>query len=160
MWSPDDPSNRMPMVWKDLEPYDDPAVRFNEDVFGHYRRLIALRKTLPELRLGLYRTILAEDDTGVLAFARDFNGRQAYVVINRGEKPRLAKLPVGPSANGTKLVSWLDPAETELVEPSADKADGRPALRPREGSRRWTAHDGTVELRLPPYGSAVLAAEN
>jgi glycosidase len=160
MWSPDDPSNRMPMVWKDLEPYDDPAVKFNEDVFGHYRRLIALRNTLSALRLGLYRTLIADDEAGTLAFARDFNGRSAYVVMNRSDKARTAKVPLGASANGTKLANWLDPAETDLVEPPAEKVDGRPMLKRRDGSKRWTPHEGAIELRLPPYGSAVLAAQD
>ena len=38
MWSPDDPSNRQPMVWKDLEPYDDPEVKFDDDLFAFYQR--------------------------------------------------------------------------------------------------------------------------
>jgi glycosidase len=155
MWSPDDPSNRMPMVWQDLEPYDDPTVKFNADVCSHYRHLIALRNTMRPLRLGLYRTLLADDAAGVLAFARDLAGPHAYVVINRSDRERDVKVPLGPGANGTALINWMDDAE--IAQPAPDAPEGRATLKPREGARRWTPNTGVVELRLPAYGSAVLA---
>jgi cyclomaltodextrinase len=155
MWSPDDPSNRMPMVWQDLEPYDDPAVKFNPDIFSHYQRLIALRNTMRPLRLGLYRTLLADDAAGVLAFARDLAGAHAYVVINRSDRERDVKVPLGPGANGTALINWLDDAQ--IAQPAPDAPEGRATLKPREGARRWTPNAEVIELRLPAYGSAVLA---
>lgn len=157
MWSPDDPSNRMPMVWKDLEPYDDPAIKFNADVFAHYRRLIALRNKLPALQTGLYRTLVADDATGVIAFARDVGDAHAFVVINRSDRERTTKVPVGPIEPGAKLVNWLDETQAEVIEPPADSADGRPTLKPKEGARRWTPNEGSIELKLAPYGSAVLS---
>ena len=30
------------MVWKDLEPYDNPQVKFDDDLFAWYQRLIAI----------------------------------------------------------------------------------------------------------------------
>ncbi len=46
MWGPDDPSNRQPMVWRDLEPYDNPQVKFDPQIFATYRRAIAARRSV------------------------------------------------------------------------------------------------------------------
>ena len=41
MWGPSDPSDRMPMWWKDLEPFDDPQCKFDQGQFDCYQRTIA-----------------------------------------------------------------------------------------------------------------------
>ena len=51
MWGPDDPSNRKPMLWKDLQPYAKSREnRVDEEHLDHYRRLGALRRENPALR--------------------------------------------------------------------------------------------------------------
>ncbi|MEA2735225.1 MAG: cyclomaltodextrinase / maltogenic alpha-amylase / neopullulanase, partial [Humisphaera sp.] len=82
MWSPDDPSNRMPMVWPEMK-FEDPQVKFDPDVFAFYQRAIAMRKQLPSLRLGFFRGVLSQDDRGVYVFARELGDEVAYVVVNR-----------------------------------------------------------------------------
>src|SRR5207253_7061312 len=82
MWSPDDPSNRQPMVWKDLEPYENPEVKFDQDIFDFYRRVIAIRERFPQLQSGMFRSILTDDEHGVFGFARELNGRAIYVLLN------------------------------------------------------------------------------
>jgi glycosidase len=159
MWSPDDPSNRMPMVWKELEPYDDAAVRFDPELFAHYQRLAAIRHKLPALRLGMYRTVLADDRTGVLAFARELGDQHVYVVINRSGAERTVKVPVGGTKNGANWVDWLNTSHMALTDPPTSADDGRPTLKPRPGTRRLTPKDGAIELRLPAYGSAIFGAE-
>src|SRR2546430_4360427 len=69
MWGPDDPSNRQPMVWKDLEPYEDPEVKFDPEVFGAYQRAIAVREKLEALQTGFFRPLVADDGAGVYGFA-------------------------------------------------------------------------------------------
>jgi cyclomaltodextrinase len=157
MWSPNDPSNRMPTVWQDLEPYDDPQVKFDAGLFAHYQRLIALRNQLPALQLGLYRPLVADDATGVFAFARDLGDARAYVVINRSDREQTVKVPLGAGASETALLNWLDPADADLVAPPAGAPDRRPSLKPRDGAKPLIPAAATVEIRLPPYGSAVLA---
>jgi glycosidase len=157
MWSPDDPSNRQPMVWQDHEPFDDRDVRFDQQVFDSYQRLIAARASLPALRLGFFRTVLADDATGVYAFARELGDEHAYVVLNRSGESRDISVPFGSinaaaAAAGRTFTDWLDPAHAEL----AAGGDGRPVLRPRPGARRISVTDATIRLRLPPYGSALL----
>ncbi|HYE59129.1 MAG TPA: glycoside hydrolase family 13 protein, partial [Rhodothermales bacterium] len=71
MWGGDDPDDRKPMVWADLEPYQPEAsaprgiqrtpdpVRVDTALLGYYRRAIALRKDEPALRRGAYAALLA-----------------------------------------------------------------------------------------------------
>ncbi|HEY1687121.1 MAG TPA: alpha amylase N-terminal ig-like domain-containing protein [Tepidisphaeraceae bacterium] len=97
MWSADDPSNRQPMVWKDLEPYDDPQVKFNQDLFDWYQRLIAIRNSHPALRLGFYRPVLMDDVNGMFVYARDLGDEKIYIVINRSAKSQTAQFDVFPT---------------------------------------------------------------
>ena len=40
MWGAYDHSSRQPMLWADLEPYDNVNVKFNKVIFEHYSKLI------------------------------------------------------------------------------------------------------------------------
>jgi glycosidase len=152
MWSPDDPSNRQPMVWKDLEPYDDKHVRFDADVFSTYQRAIAARNTLPALRTGFYRAIKTDDAAGVIAFARESGDQQVYVVLNRSASARDVQVPV--SSSGKMFVNWIDPAQADLVLYS--DTNSRPTLAPAK-SKLHEARDGSLLLRLSPFEIAVLS---
>ncbi|HEY7087845.1 MAG TPA: alpha-amylase family glycosyl hydrolase [Tepidisphaeraceae bacterium] len=153
MWSPDDPSNRQPMVWKDLEPYDNPDVKFNDDVFKTYRRAIAARMTLPALRTGFYRVIDLDDSDSVICFARDLDNQHAYVAINRSAQPHSVKLQLA-DAQDALLINWLDPAQADLTQ--TDDPTGRPKLVPIRG-KGYMSHGGTVSIDLPPYRAAILS---
>jgi len=76
------------MLWQELEPYDDPKVSFDADLFGFYQRLIAIRATQPALRLGAFHTVLTDDARGVLAFERVLGAEQVLVVSNRSAAQR------------------------------------------------------------------------
>jgi hypothetical protein len=147
------------MVWKDLEPYDDPQVRFNEQVFNAYRHAIAVRNALEPLRTGSYRTLLADDRTGVLAFARESSAGRVTVVINRSDREQRVEVPIfGPPKagdRGVEVVNWLDPAHVELVAGDASP-DARPALRVKPGAQPILVRS-TAVIALPAYGTAVLA---
>lgn len=152
MWGPDDPNNRMPMVWPDLEPYEDPAISFNDDLFAWYQRLAALRLTLPELSAGGLRPVLADDERRVAAYARDLGGRAVYVVLNRSSAEQTVRVPVDAGATADRFVNWLDPAQAEV----ALGPDGRPAV--ALVAAPLPAEDGRVTITLPAYGAAVLSA--
>ncbi|HEV2296199.1 MAG TPA: alpha-amylase family glycosyl hydrolase [Tepidisphaeraceae bacterium] len=155
MWSPDDPSNRQPMVWQDLAPYDDEQVQFNEQVFETYRRAIAVRRTLEPLRTGIFRTLLADDAAGVVAFARESSEGRVIVVINRSERAQRVEVPLGNGLSSDPIVNWLDPPHVELVVAGSGSV-ARPILRVKPDAQPIKVK-ATATISLPPYGTAVLA---
>jgi glycosidase len=159
MWSPDDPSNRMPMVWKDLEPYAGEGVAFNEDVFRSVQRSIAVRNALPALQTGYLRVVSADDDAGVIAFERellDERSGKALVVVNRSAVVREVSI-LTALGEGANVVDWMNPEGVELTPPDGDSA--RPGLRLRSDVRRYEVKGGRVALVLKPWSVAVLSVE-
>ena len=155
MWSPDDPSNRMPMIWRDLMPYDDPDVVFDEPLFNWYQRLIALRRGLPALQHGFFRTLIANDETGVLAYARDLDNQHVYVVINRSAQAREVEIEMAQGDHGMEIINWLDPKQAQVRLGVEGDATDRPGLVPVVGSGRIA--ESVMTVRLEPYQSAVLS---
>jgi glycosidase len=148
MWSPDDPSNRQPMVWADLGQYDDPELKFDESLFRFYQRAIAVRRTLTPLRDGMVRMLAADDETGVIAFVRESDAGRVYVVLNRSGQERFVHLPLQAEDRGKCLVNWMDPSQTELLS-----TGDRPILRVRRQMTPWRS-----ELRAAPYSTMILTA--
>lgn len=150
MWSPDDPSNRQPMTWPDLEPYEDRDIEFDEGLFNDVRYLAALRHSYEVLRLGAFHVVLTDDDAGVLAFERVLGDERIYVVINNSNKKRGVGLPVAAGR-------WVDVLASGSVDVVLDDA-GRPTLSRRDTAELIEAHDDdpTVRLKLKPYHAAVL----
>ena len=157
MWGPDDPSNRMPMIWRDLMPYDDPSLAFDEDLFDWYQRLIALRRGLPALRRGFFRTLIADDETGVLAFARDLDNDHVYIVINRSSEPRQVKLDLAMNDRAMALIDWLDPSQAVVVQSDPAGPTARPKLVVNKNTDDKLIYNSTVIITIPAYGSAVLS---
>lgn len=105
MWGSNDPDCRKPMVWDDID-YDDevylpdgskrPAdsVEVNHDLLGFYKKWIGIRNTHPALRLGSYRTLLADDDTDVFAFERCYQDATLIVVFNNAWEAQTIQVPV------------------------------------------------------------------
>jgi hypothetical protein len=151
MWGPDDPSDRMPMVWEDLLPYEDPQVEFREELFDHYQHLVAIRHALPQLRRGYFRSILADDSQDVYGFERWLGDRHAYVVLNRSD--RKATVTLDLESDHGALVDVLSATSSELVE---NGPDARPLLKRKPNAESLGVSEGQVRVTLPPYGSAVL----
>ena len=96
MWGGNDPDCRKPMIWDDID-YDDEVtnpdgskhapdkVAVNHDLLAHYKKLIAIRNEHKALQIGSYKTVLTDDDKGVLIFERKYKNETIYVVINNGE---------------------------------------------------------------------------
>jgi len=150
MWGPDDPSNRQPMIWKDLQPYDDPEVTFKQDLFDRYQRLIAIRNTFPALQIGSFRAVYTDDKDGVVAYARELEGQPVYVVLNRS--PQSQKVSIDLDKPGV-YVNYLNADDTVIG--LADDAKGRATVRPKDGVMRGPVRK--LDLNLGPYESAVLA---
>jgi glycosidase len=146
MWSDSDPHDRMPMWWDDLAPFDEPEYAFNRTQFAFYQRTIAARRQFAELRDGDFAVVLADDEKGVIAFARSKRDRTAYVVFNRSAKPQDIELALEKKGNWT---NWLDPAQADVVQREGE----RPVLR----SKSSIQSSATLHLSLPAYGTAILA---
>ena len=99
MWGASDPTNRKPMVWKDLEPYAKPEENHVDEVqHAWYRDVIALRRALPALAVGSFRSVLTDDVQQVWAFERgevaEAGGERVLVALNAGEDEATIRLPV------------------------------------------------------------------
>ena len=151
MWGADDPDDRKPMVWPDLDYADealDPRghvrtpdpVAFDRDLFAFYQRAIALRRADPVLQRGALRLLAADDAAETVAFARELDGERRVVVVNRSDASQLVELPRRRGfAPMTPLLASTEPA-------------GRLA-----GLNVVLADDGTatVGVRVPPRTTVV-----
>ncbi len=99
MWGADDPDDRKPMVWPDLE-YDDEVnhpygldrprdeVSFNNDLHEWYTKLGELRSSHDVLGTGDFKTLYTGDDEQVFVYARYHSEDEwAIVALNREEEP-------------------------------------------------------------------------
>jgi len=101
MWGADDPTCRKPMLWEDLEPYDQPEENFvMRDHLDYYRQIIALRNSHSALRIGGFQTLLTHDEQDVWAFLRRDDDEQLVVVLNASDQPRQVFVPLPTSAPG------------------------------------------------------------
>jgi glycosidase len=150
MWSPDDPSNRMPMWWKDHEPFDDPSYKFDEAHFAHYQRAIAIRNKFPALRTGFFRPVLIDDDRGVYAFVRELGEERVYVVLNRSDKPATVVVPI----DAKSFINWMDPAH-QVSAAQGNDLKARPTIEASVDAPAPITREGKATLDLKPYSTAV-----
>lgn len=95
MWGADDPTNRKPMLWRDLEPYEKPAENaVMTDLHAAYREMIALRNNHAALRSDNFESLLANDASDVWAFHRWDDNEQLIVALNASDYVRDAELPI------------------------------------------------------------------
>jgi len=170
MWGADDPHCRKPMVWKDLEPYDDPAEHVREDILEHYRRLIAIRCTYPALRVGELRFVLTDDAAETVAYVRSLGSQRVLVAINNSDKEQSVAIPTDVP-DGTAFVDLLSPKTARLVPSSgpasspcaaaAATAPASAAARPcvkllPEAPVAARSEAGQLRLLLPPRSGTIL----
>lgn len=94
MWGADDPTNRQPMVWKDLEPYEKSSEVFvMDDHLAAYREMIGLRKSYPALRLGSMHTLIADDAQDLWVFERRTEAQVILVALNASSNGATFELP-------------------------------------------------------------------
>jgi cyclomaltodextrinase / maltogenic alpha-amylase / neopullulanase len=154
MWSPDDPSNRQPMLWKDLEPYDDPQVQFDQDKFNWYQRLIAIRRKFPALQTGFFHPMLIDDGRGEYAFSRDLGNQHVIVVLNHTGHDQTVEFKAAD--HDAKFIDWLSVAQSDITPMAPDKADARPDVTANPSAPKLDAPNGVVDVPLPAWGAAVL----
>ncbi len=112
MWGADDPDDRKPMVWPEMQFEDEthhplpgktrPADSngFDAQLFDYYKTMIALRKSNPALRVGDFKFLQEAMSDDVLIFTRSFEKQLALAVFNRAKQSRTVKIPVD-SQSGT-----------------------------------------------------------
>ena len=105
MWGADDPDDRKPMVWPDLD-YEDEAsdplgrertpdpVAFDDDLFAFYQSLIQLRRDHEALRRGDFSVVQADEERTMFAFERSHNDESYVVVLNRSDEAHSARIPL------------------------------------------------------------------
>ena len=99
MWGADDPTNRKPMLWKDLEPYEKPEENaVMEDQLKFYQKAIALRSMHAALQTGLFQTLLVDNEADVWAFLRNNESEYVIVVLNASGVPHDVQVPVPEGA--------------------------------------------------------------
>ena len=114
MWGADDPDDRKPMVWADLE-YDDECadpqgrardcdkVAFDADLFDFHKRAIALRQESDALRHGDFEVLHTDDELQLFAFSRSLGEEVEVVVMNRDDKINGVRIEK-PTAGSYELV--------------------------------------------------------
>ena len=155
MWGASDPADRLPMVWKDLEPYDAPHVRVHERVLEFYRQAIAMRRQLKALQLGFYGQLLAYPRRDIFAFYRSLGKQIVYVIINRSAAEHTISLPIFKSDRGHHLLNYLNPRQMRLVYPPTADGQGRPILIKHKAG--YAVIGKTLTLNLRPWSTEVLA---
>ena len=147
MWGADDPDDRKPLVWADLEYEDETTHPFGRPrrrdpvapdtaLFRVYRELIGLRKRhlrlLVDGSLGWLRT---DDAGGVLAYERVLGDERAVVAFNVSDRPQ----DLAVEAEGGYREVY--PGQAEVVP-----ADGvlKVRLEPRS-ARVWIAARGRTK---------------
>lgn len=99
----DDPDDRMPMVWADMN-YEarsvgpdgkllpEQEVSFDQSLHGFYRDLIQLRKGYKALRRGELRFVWADDNQQALLLTRQLGSEVLMIAVNRSS--RTASIPL------------------------------------------------------------------
>ncbi|WP_197526591.1 glycoside hydrolase family 13 protein [Botrimarina colliarenosi] len=148
MWGADDPDDRKPMLWPDLD-YDaeaaDPlarprptdAVAFDRDLFRFYQKVIALRRVFPVLAGGSFAVESVDDEAAALVFRRSDAAQSVYVAINRGDGPWSAEVALPEGGRLREVFT----------------ASGQPQR------VRVDAIDGGVRLTLPERDAALFVVE-
>ncbi len=106
MFGADDPTDRKPMVWKDLEPYDNPQDAVMDDVWEHYRRVIAIRNTYPALRTGSFQTLVMDDARDLYGFTRTRGEQVIACIFNNGDKDTVAAIQ-SPWPDGAQVIDLM-----------------------------------------------------
>jgi glycosidase len=157
MWGGNDPDDRQPMIWRELQPYDDPQVTFKQDLFDHYQRLIAVRSRLSALRTGFAHTVLTDDPRGIAVFARSLGDDQVYVLVNHSESAQSVEIAIGPASGDGAMIDWLDPSQAFVRPAPASALDGRPQIAPVSTAPGVVSHNGKASVTLKPWGAMILA---
>ena len=103
MWGADDPHDRKPMVWDELEYKDEvitPATGFgtgygkyrvqpNKDLLNYYKKMIAIHNFSPALKYGSVEFLPAFENKHVFGFIRQYKDEKILVVFNLSDQTEI-----------------------------------------------------------------------
>lgn len=118
MWGGDDPNCRKPMVWPELI-YDDESthpfgkkrltdeVKFDNDLFGWYKKMITIRNGDKCLSLGDINFFLIDDENNILGFTRVYGNESVVVILNNNNEERDVTLDLSSQLAGIEPLKDL-----------------------------------------------------
>ena len=103
MWGGDDPDERKPMLWPDINYENEVAnisntprpvdpVGFDETLFQYYKKAIQLRKQEVALRIGTFKFVLTDDEKDIMIYERNFKTHNVLIAINNSDKQQQVEL--------------------------------------------------------------------
>ena len=117
MWGANDPSCRKPMLWEDkvydnekylpknLKRKNADKVEVNIDLLNHYKKIINIRNTNPELQSGDFKVLLINDKNRIYAFSRTLNKKSIIVVINNDINDHIVELNIGAKESAKDILN-------------------------------------------------------
>lgn len=159
MWGASDPSDRQPMLWRQLMPYDDRRLTINTSLLRFYRFAIAAHRQLAPLQTGAYAQLLAESGNDIFAFDRSIGDRHVYVILNRSELRHTVQLPVLKADRNKPLFNYLSAADFRLMIPAGrdQRSVRRPVLLLRRNAKGRTSRGASLTITLAPWQTMILA---
>lgn len=138
----DDPDDRMPMVWNDLNyqprthgplgTIDPPQpIKFEKELHAYYRSLFKLRAKSPALRQGDFTVLATDDAAQAIVFARSVKGETMLVGLNRGGQPAKIEIPVKGLRRSMQVIPVLSSHEPGKF--TRDRGRGIVTLPPLSG---------------------------
>jgi len=93
MWGADDPDERKPMVWPELEyeveqanisqtPRTIDSVYFKNDIFNFYKKVINIRQNEAALRHGSINFVYIDNAKETVAYTREFKNEKILCIVN------------------------------------------------------------------------------
>lgn len=142
MWGANDPDNRKPMVWSDIQYQDEvylpngetrsaDAVDINTDLVSHYSQLIRIRNDHSALRSGSFESVVIDDEKSVYSYKRENDEQTVVVVLNNGTDSQSIEVP-------------LDGMKTKMARDLLSDTD-------------YAVRDGAITLTLAAKSAAILA---
>ena len=96
-------------------PWHKPELQ-NCELFAYYKKLIAIRKTNPALRVGTFRPFAVDNERELYAFERRTGGNHCIVVLNRSEDGHELKLDA--RIKGKELLSGRELNSDRVTAPA------------------------------------------
>ncbi len=113
MWGGDDPDDRKPMLWPELQyedetthPFGAPRPRdvnkFDQGLFDFYKKVIGIRKSSAAFTAGSFHTLMTDDQREVLVYLRQAENAKAIVVFNNSGSQHQLDIPFA------EIKGWRD----------------------------------------------------
>ena len=102
-----DPDNRRAMVWGKFDGQ-------KKELFELYKKLIALRKTHPALKIGEFFTHLIDPKNNVYSYLRRSESQEILIVLNNSAKTRKVAVPSPRNWRGA-VIDLLEGGKYQII---------------------------------------------